>query len=115
MLLGEIVGERRLTPLPQARGTLLDEPRRHLGHARGRRAWAWREGKDMQIGEPTTFDQLERVREHRRALGRKAGYQVRAEGHVGPQSPYAGAELDGIRACVAALHALQDHVIAGLQ
>ena len=48
-------------------------------------------------------------------LGRKARDDVAAEHDVGPQPPHLLAEGDGVGARMAALHALEDHVVAGLQ
>ena len=48
-------------------------------------------------------------------LGREAGDDVAAEHDVGPQPPHLLAERDRVGARMAALHALEDHVVAGLQ
>ena len=69
----------------------------------------------MKLRQPAFVDQIERAGEHRLGLGREAGDDVAAEGHVRPQPPHLIAEGDGVGARVAALHALEDHVVAGLQ
>ena len=53
--------------------------------------------------------------EHLLGLGREAGDQVGAEHDVRPQLPRRGAEADRVGARMPPLHALQDHVVAGLQ
>ena len=52
---------------------------------------------------------------HLVGLGRESGDQIGAEHGVGPAAPDVGANAQRIGAAVAALHALQDHVVAGLQ
>ena len=110
----EVVGERCLAPPPQACRPLLHDRARHLRHARGRRALARREREDVQEGQPAVVDEAERVGEHRLGLGGEARDQVGAEHDVRPQAPRLGAEADRIRAEMPALHALEDHVVAGL-
>ncbi len=69
----------------------------------------------MQEREPGLLDQRQGVFEHRLGLGRKAGDQVGAEGGVGAHGADLAHQLQGVGAAVAALHPLQDHVVAGLQ
>jgi hypothetical protein len=67
------------------------------------------------LGQPAFVDQIERAGKHRLGLGREARDDVAAERHVGPQPPHLRAERNGVGARMAALHALEDDVVAGLQ
>ena len=67
------------------------------------------------MGQPAFLDDLFRVLEHRVGLGREAGDDVGAEDDVGAQFAHILAEADRLVAQMPALHALQDHVVAGLQ
>jgi hypothetical protein len=69
----------------------------------------------MQVRETAVVDQRHGVGEHRFGLGREAGDEIGAEHHVRAQAARFGGERDGLGAAVAALHALQDHVVAGLE
>jgi len=59
--------------------------------------------------------EIERAGKHLLALGRKAGDHVGAERDVGPQGAQQRAEGNRLGVAVAALHALEDEIIAGLQ
>ena len=107
--------QRRIARRPQPRRAVADRGPRDGGHPGGRRALARRIGEDMQEGQPAGGHQVDRVLEHRLGLGRKARDDVGAEDHVGAQPPCLLAESDGIVAQMAALHALEDHVVARLQ
>ena len=69
----------------------------------------------MQVRKPAVIDQVERVFEHRFGFGRKAGDDIGAEHNVRPQPAQGVAEADCVPARMAALHALEDQIIAGLQ
>jgi hypothetical protein len=69
----------------------------------------------VQEGETRLLDQLQRVFERLVGLGREAGDQVGAEGGVGTHAAHFGDQLQRVLAAVAALHALEDHIVAGLQ
>ena len=69
----------------------------------------------MQEGEAAFLDQRHGVGEHLFAFGRETGDQIGAEHDVGPEVARLAAEADRIVAQMPALHALQDHVVAGLQ
>src|SRR5262245_32347710 len=99
----------------QPGGALLYDPARKLGHAGCRRALAWRERKDVEMGKPTFLDDFQRIAEHFLRFGRESRDDVSAEDDVGAQPPDILAKADGIVPEMAALHALQDHVVAGLQ
>ncbi len=69
----------------------------------------------MQEGEAAFIDEAQRVLKHRIGFGRETGNEVGPEDQIGPQGAHLVGEANGIVAAVAALHALQDHVVAGLQ
>ena len=69
----------------------------------------------MQECQPAFLDQIERTDEHFIGFGRKSGDDVAAKHNIRPQPPYVGAELDRVRAQMAALHTLEDEIVAGLQ
>ncbi len=69
----------------------------------------------MEVGETAFGDEVERVAEHVLGLGRESGDEIGTEDDVGAQPARLRAEADGIAAHVAALHALQDEIVAGLQ
>ena len=69
----------------------------------------------MQMREAAFVDEIERARKHRLRLGREAGDDVGAEHDVRTQPAHLRAERDGVGAKMPALHALEDHVVAGLQ
>ena len=107
--------EPLLALLAQQRGAFLDQVLLELRHAFGGRAGARREGEDVQIGEAAVIDDLQRVREHLVRLGREAGDDVGAEDDAGAPRAQFRAECDRVFARMAALHALQNHVVARLQ
>ena len=68
----------------------------------------------MAVNDGAVSDQRQAVGEHRLVLGREAGDDVGADGDVAPRLD----PLDdphGVGPAVAALHALEDHVVARLQ
>jgi hypothetical protein len=67
------------------------------------------------VDDVAVVDQRERVGEHGRVFGREAGDQVRADRDVGTGGLQAFDQRDAFGARMAALHALQDHVVAGLE
>ena len=69
----------------------------------------------MQMRQPAVVHEIERARKHRLGLGREAGDDIGAEHDVRPQPPQLSAERNGIGARMPPLHALEDHVVAGLQ
>jgi hypothetical protein len=73
-----------------------------------------REREDVQVRKPAVVDDVEGAGEHVLGLGREAGDDVGAEDHVGTQPPHLGAEGNRVAAAVAALHALEDEVVASL-
>src|SRR5262245_46514869 len=100
--------------LAQPARALLGDGALYLRHAGGRRARPRRVRKDVQVGEAALVDEIERAGEPLFALGREAGDKVSAERHVGPQAPHLFAEGDSVGAAVAALHALENEIVAGL-
>ncbi len=86
-----------------------------LGHPRGGRAFAGREREDVDVGEAAVFDDAAGVLEHFVRFGREAGDDVGADRDVRPPRADGVAEGERIVAQVAALHALQHHVVAGLE
>ena len=110
------MGGQRLVRLgTEPGGAVLDHGAIKLRHARSRCAGARRVGENMQIGEPTLVHEPDRVLEHGFGLGRETGDHVGPEGDFGPGRLQAFAQGDGVVAQMAALHALEDHVVAGLQ
>ena len=69
----------------------------------------------MDEAEPAFRDEIERAGEHRLILGREAGDEIGAEDDIGAQGADLGAEANGVVTAVAALHALEDEVVAGLK
>src|SRR3546814_12579098 len=69
----------------------------------------------MQPGNAAFLDDVEASPEHRLGFGRESRDQVGAEDDVGPGGTRATAEFDRLAVPVAALHALQNHVVARLQ
>ncbi len=69
----------------------------------------------MKECEVTVLNQLQRVLEHRLGLGREARDDVGAEDDTGPEAASVLAKPDRVVTQVAALHALQDHVVASLK
>ena len=53
--------------------------------------------------------------EHLFRLGRKAGDEIGAEHDIGPRRAQRGAEMDGVGARMAPLHALENQIVARLQ
>ena len=113
-------GRDSATALPsplraQTRGALLDDGARDLRHARGRRAGARREGEDVQIGEPAVVDDAAASCANISSLSvGKPAMRSAPKTTSGPQPAHFLAERYRIGAAVAALHALQDHVVACL-
>lgn len=68
----------------------------------------------MQMGKAAFLDNLQRVLEHFLGLGRETGDDIRAEHDIRAKSARCLAKANGIVAQMAALHALQDHVVASL-
>ena len=68
----------------------------------------------MQMGETAFVDQGQRVVEHVIGFGGEPGDKVCAERRVGPQPADFRADRHRIGAVVAALHALEDHIVTGL-
>lgn len=93
----------------------LDDVAGDLRHARGGRAGARRIREDVQVIDAAFVHTGERVGEHLVGLGREAGDQVRAESDFGASVTQAMAQVDRVGARMAALHALQDHVVARLE
>ena len=69
----------------------------------------------MQVHEVALRHKIERVRKHVLGLGRETRDDVGAEHDVGAQPPHVGAKSDRVGAQMAALHALEDEIVAGLQ
>ena len=69
----------------------------------------------MQIGQAALIDDPERILEHFFSFSRKARDDVGPEHHVRAARFEFMAKRDGIFPCMAPLHPLQDHVVAGLQ
>ena len=68
----------------------------------------------MDKGQATVVNQRQALGELRFCFGRKARNQIRAQSHIGPQATHVLAKLNRITAQVAALHALEDEIRAGL-
>ena len=69
----------------------------------------------MQVIDAALVHAGERVGEHGVRLRRETGDEVCAKGHVRPGVPQAMAQVDRDGARMAALHALEDHVVARLE
>ncbi len=108
-------GERGGAGFPQTRRAFANDGGISSRHPRrrGTRTRAVREHVDE--GEAAFRDQLQGIAKHCLGLGREAGDQVGAERDVRAQRLGAACCLDGLRPAVAALHALQDQIVAGLQ
>ncbi len=107
--------QRRFASVPQPLGSRLDHGADQLGHARRRRARPGAEGEDVQEGQAGLLHQLDRVFEHRLGLRRETGDQVGAKGRVRAHRAHALDQRQGVGPTVPSLHALEDHVVAGLQ
>ncbi len=107
--------QRRRTLCAQGPRTLGDHSAMNLRHTRGGRALSRRERKDMQERQSAIVDQGHRILEHAVRLGRESGNDVGAEHDIGAYTPHRFAEGHGVRAGVAALHALQSHIVTGLK
>jgi len=70
--------------------------------------------KDVKISQAHVADGGQRVFEHGVGFGGKAGDQVGAEHDLGPGRARAFTEIDRAGAAVAALHAFEHDVAAGL-
>ncbi len=69
----------------------------------------------MQIGEAAALDEVERVGEHGLGLGREAGDEIGAEDrHPGRRRRTSSQKRMASSRTMAALHALQDQIVAGL-
>ena len=68
----------------------------------------------MEGAQAAFIDDGNRIEEHRVRFGRKTRDEVGAEGDVGAKAADALCEADRVGAAVTPLHALQDHVVAGL-
>ena len=104
----------RFAGIAQARRPLANEGARQLRHARRRRSLARRIGKDMQPSQPGFCNNIERVGEHLFALGWETGNEISAEGDVGAECAQFGANAENIGPIMTPLHALQHHVVTGL-
>ena len=69
----------------------------------------------MKMRETAGVDHVERGVEHRFRLCRKADDEVGAIDDIGPPLAQRAADLNGALPRMAALHALQDQIVAGLQ
>ena len=79
-------GAAPISPFARRRArALLHDSRGTLRHARGGRAGARRERKDVQEGQAAVVDERERVLELRLGLGRKAGDEIGAEHDIRAQ------------------------------
>ena len=106
--------QRRVSLGAQPGGAFFCDAGRLPRHFRRRRAFARAEGKHMQAGKAGIVHQRQAVLEHRFGLGGKPRDQVAAEGRIGAQAAHRVAKSDGIGPAVAALHALEDQVVARL-
>jgi hypothetical protein len=68
----------------------------------------------MKIVERSFIDESEAAREHSVVLRRETRDHIGAERDIGAQRPGPPASSECLSARMAALHALQDHVVAGL-
>ena len=105
----------RVGGFAQAFRPLLDDLAGELRHAGRRRSLTWREGEDVQMGEAAFLDDLQRVLEMLVRFGGEAGDDIGAEGGVRAQPADVLAKGDGILARMAALHPLQNEIVAMLQ
>ena len=112
---GEVAGGRRRPRRAAGRRRALTMAGRQR-HPRGGRALARAERKDVQIGEAAHSSTSASVASNiaSSSVG-ETGDEVGAEGDVRAQAAGLGAEGDGVGAGVAALHALEDHVVARLE
>ena len=69
----------------------------------------------MQIGETAVLDDLQRILEHPIGFGGKARNDVGAEYNTRTARPEIVAERDRVLTGMAALHPLENHVVARLQ
>ena len=69
----------------------------------------------MDKGETAFADEVEAAAKHLLGFGREAGDQIGAERHLRAQRAGTAGDRDRRGARMAALHPLQDHVVAGLQ
>ena len=74
-----------------------------------------REGEDVAHDDVAIVDQAQAVLGHRLGLGREAGDQVGADRDLRPLRLQPRHRLDRLGAAVAALHPLEDQVVAGLE
>jgi hypothetical protein len=103
---------RRLAQCPGARLHRLWIDARH---PRRRRALLGRIREDVAHDDVAFVDQGEAIRVHCLGLGRKSGDQVGADRDVGPLRLQPLHRPDRVGTAVAALHPLEDHVVARLE
>ncbi len=111
----QVAGERRVAGGAQPGGAVLHDAGGDLRHARRRRPRPRAVRKNVQEGEVRGFDERDGVLERCVGLGGEAGDEVGAEGSVGPRAAHSLDQRQRIGRRVAAFHALQDEVVAGLQ
>jgi len=107
--------QRRIAGGAQGGGARLDHLALHGRHPGGRGAGAGAVREDVQERQPRLVHQRRGIGEHLVRLGREAGDQVSAEGHIRAHGAHVGDQLQGGGAAVPPLHPLQDHVVARLQ
>ena len=107
--------QRRLAFSTEPPGAVLDHVVGDLRHPGRRCAGPRRERKNVKLRQPARIDQIERAFKHRLGLGRDTRDDVAAERDVGAEPQHLRAERNGVGARVAALHPLEDHVVASLQ
>ena len=96
-------------------GAGLNQFARKLRHARGGRVGPRRKGEDVSGDDVAIFDQFQCVQCHFFSFGGKSGDEVGADRGVGSRGFDALDGANRVGAAVAALHPLEDHVVAGLQ
>ena len=69
----------------------------------------------MNVRQLAFLDERQRILKHLFRFGREAGDEIGPEHDIGPRPLEPGAEADRVGAAVAALHSLQDHIVARLQ
>ena len=76
---------------------------------------ARREGEDVRGDDVAIIEQFQSVERHFFSFGGKSGDEVGADGRIGARGLDPLDRAHRVGAAVAALHALEDHVVAGLQ
>src|SRR5690242_13398227 len=99
----------------QTRGAILYDASIDLRHARGGRAGARAKGEGVDEGEGAFVDQRQRVGEVLFGFSRETGDEIGAERDFGTRGLEALTQIDRLCARVAALHALEDEIVAVLQ